>query len=79
MEVYIVIASPPKGHDEPWVSDVFASLELATAHAEEMAEICEQVSYHVEKYEVRTSLDVEIPDDILRSEPFFRGMGDVES
>jgi hypothetical protein len=77
MDVYVVIASPPKGCDEPWVSDVFADVVLAKAYTEGMNELCSGVRYHVEKYAVRTSLDVEVPDAVLETEPSFRGLKDA--
>jgi hypothetical protein len=74
MTVYVVIASPPRGHGEPWVSDVFATLPLATAYAETMQELTDSIVYHAEVYEVRTSLDVVVPDEVIESEPFFEGL-----
>jgi hypothetical protein len=74
MNVYVVIASPPRGHGEPWVSDVFATPTLATAYAETMQKSTDSIVYHAEVYEVRTSLDVVVPDEGIESEPSFEGL-----
>jgi hypothetical protein len=69
MDVYAVIASPPKGHGEPWVSDLFSTLPLAVAYATAMQEVSEDVVYHVERYPLRTGLDVEVGDEGVESFP----------
>lgn len=69
MNVYVVIASPPRGYDEPWISDVFTDKTLAMEYAAEMNELRSEVVYHIEQYEIRTSLNSDADRQWLKDHP----------